>query len=229
MIDKNECPIQDTHQKFKEAAYFLGRCAELYHAPTEFLFNLNAFVQALRNITFILQSEPNRPDGFDFWYKSKQDEMRQIDLLRRFIQARNIVVKQSSLKAKSTARSGVFRGRQFKLGMQHDVPLFAPSAWILERLQANVGFFLDEARSQPWEQFGVERVWIVEEIGDSEVLGLCLQALNTIGILIQEAHRFFGANVDGTELELDMLRTQTFLETDRDPSLIAKWRWVDIV
>lgn len=148
MIDKNERPLQDTHQKFKEATYFLGRCAELYHVPTEFLFNLNAFVQALRNITFILQSEPNRPDGFNLWYESKQAEMRQIDLLRRFIQVRNIVVKQSSLKAKSTARSGVFCDRQFKLGMMHDIPLFAPSVWILERLQANVGFFLDKRRTQ---------------------------------------------------------------------------------
>ncbi|MBI5938236.1 MAG: hypothetical protein HY850_10350 [Betaproteobacteria bacterium] len=229
MNDKGECPIPDTHQKLKEATYFLGKCAEHYHVPSEFLFNLNAFIQALRNITFILQSEPNRPEAFDLWYEKKQEEMRQIDLLRRFVQARNIVVKQSSLKAKSTARSGVFRGRRFKLGMLHDVPLFAPSAWLLERLQANVGFFLDEARSQPWEQFGVERVWIVEEIGDTEVLRLCGQALNAIGVLVEEAHRLFGAGVEGAEVELDMLRTQTFLETDNDPSLIIKWGWSDAV
>ena len=229
MNDRGDCPIPGTHQKFKEAAYFLDRCAELYHVPSEFQFNLNAFIQALRNITFMLQSEPNRPESFVSWYESKQTEMKQNDLLRRFVQARNIVVKQSSLKARSTAWSGVFRDRRFKLGMRHPVPLFAPSAWILERLKANVGFFLDEAHSQPWEQFGVQRTWIVEEIGDSEVLGLGLQALNSVGAVIGEAHRLFGADVDNTELELDMLRTQICLETDVAPSLIAKWGWNDAV
>jgi len=227
--DIGECPIPDTHQKFKEAAYFLGRCAELYHVPSEFQFNLNAFIQSLRNITFMLQSEPNRTESFASWYESKQEEMKKNNLLRRFVQARNIVVKQCSLKARSYARSGVFEGRQIKLGMQHPVPLFTPSAWILERLKVNVGFFLDEARSQPWEQFGVHRTWIVEEIGDSEVLGLCLRSLNSIGAVIGEAHRLFGADVDGVELEMDMLRTQTYLETDIDPSLIAKWGWNDAV
>lgn len=105
--DQGECAIPDTHEKFKEAAYFLGRCAEQYHVPSEFQFNLNAFIQALRNITFMLQSEPNRPESFASWYGSKQVEMRQNDLLRRFVEARNIVVKQSTLKARSTARSGV--------------------------------------------------------------------------------------------------------------------------
>jgi hypothetical protein len=132
--DRGECPIPDSHQKFEEATYFLGRCAELYHVPSEFQFNLNAFIQALRNITFMLQNEPNKPTGFATWYESKQVEMKNNHLLRRFVEARNIVVKQSSLKVKSTALSGVFRGRRFKLGMQHQVPLFAPSAVSVRRI-----------------------------------------------------------------------------------------------
>ncbi len=229
MNDQGESPIPDTHQKFKEATYFLGKCAELYHVPLEFQFNLNAFIQALRNTTFMLQSEPNKPDGFEAWYASKQVDMKRSDLLRRFVQARNIVVKQSSLKARSTAWSGLFRGRRFKLGMQHPVPLLTPSAWVLERLKANVGFFLDEEHSQPWEQFGVHRTWVVPELGESEVLTLCLQALNCIGAVVGEAHRFFGADTENTEMELDVVRTQVLLETDVDPSLVVKWRWNDTV
>lgn len=225
MNNRGESPIPDTHQKFKEAAYFLGKCAEYYHVPLEFQFNLNAFIQALRNITFMLQSEPKKPEGFESWYASKQADMKQSDLLRRFVQARNIVVKQSSLKARSTAWSGLFRGRSFKLGMQHPVPLLTPSAWALERLKANVGFFLDDERSQPWEQFGVHRTWVVEELGELEVLTLCLQALNCMGAVVGDAHRFFGADIGITEMELDMVRTQVLLETDVDPSLIVKWHW----
>jgi len=225
--DRGECPIPDTHQKFEEATYFLGKCAKHYHAPAEFRFNLNAFIQALRNTTFMLQNEPRKPEGFGSWYASKQAEMRQSDLLKRFVQARNVVVKQNSLKARSTAWSGVFRRRRFKLGMQHPVPLFAPSAWILERLKARVGFFLDEEHSQPWEQFGIHRTWVVEELGELEVVGLCVQALNHVGAVLEEAHSFFGVDVESTVVEVDMLRTQTLLETDVDPSLVAKWGWND--
>lgn len=225
MNDCGECPIPDTHQKLKEAGYFLGKCAEHYHEPEDFQFNLNAFIQALRNTTFMLQSEQSKPEGFRAWYASKQAEMRESDLLRRFIQARNVVVKQSSLKARSTARSGVFQGRHCKLGMNHSLPLFAPSKWILERLKARVGFFLDEQHSQPWEQFGIYRIWVVEELGDQEVLGLCVQAINHIRVIVEDAHGMFGVNVESFAVEVDTLRTQTLLETDVDPSLIAKWGW----
>ena len=229
MNDCSNCPIPDTHQKLKEAIYFLGRCAEHYHEPEKFQFNLNAFIQALRNITFMLQSEPSKPDIFSAWYANKQTEMSKSDLLRRFVKARNVVVKQSSLKAQSTARSGVFRGRHLKLGMNHSVPLFAPSEWVLERLKANVGFFLDEGRSQPWAQFGIYRIWAVEELGKSEVLGLCVQAINYLGAIVEDAHRVFGTNVESSVVELDMLRTQTLLETDADPSLVERWGWNDAV
>lgn len=225
MNDQGECPIQDTHQKFNEATYFLGKSAEHYHVPLEFQFNLNAFIQALRNTTFMLQSEPKKPAGFDSWYASKQTQMKDNDLLRRFVQARNIVVKQSSLTTRSTASFGLFRGRRFKLGMQGSLPLHLPSAWLLDRLKANVGFLLDEEHSQPWEQFGIHRTWVVEELGDSEVLALSLQALNSIGTLLGEAHRFFGVEIENTEMELDMVKTQTLLETDVDPTLIVKWHW----
>lgn len=96
-------------------------------------------------------------------------------------------------------------------------------------MKANVGFFLDEEHSQPWEQFGVHRTWVVEELGEGEVLTLCLQALNYLGALVAEAHRFFGSSIESTEMALDMVRTQTLLETDVDPSLIAKWHWDDAV
>ena len=109
------------------------------------------------------------------------------------------------------------------------MPLLASSEWVLERLKTRVGFFLDEEHSQPWEQFGVHRTWVVEELGESEVLSLCLQALNYVGAVVGEAHRFFGADIENTEMELDMLRTQILLETDVDPSLIAKWHWNDAV
>lgn len=90
-----------------------------------------------------------------------------------------------------------------------------------------MSIILDEEHSQPWEQFGVYRTWVVEELGEPEVVGLCIQALNRVGAVIEEAHSFFGVGFESTVVEVDMLRVQALLETDVDPSLIAKWDWND--
>lgn len=48
------CPILATHDTFEQAHYHLHECIINYHNPTQFRFNLNAFIQSLRNITFAL-------------------------------------------------------------------------------------------------------------------------------------------------------------------------------
>ena len=132
MADDHDCPVPATHHKYQEAKYFLEKLLEHYHDPWEFQFNLNAFIQAFRNITFVLQSEPNKPAGFDDWYEKKRTEMRENRLLRNLVEARNIVVKQSSLTSKSRALSGMFRGYRMKLAIPHDLPVFMPTAEALE-------------------------------------------------------------------------------------------------
>lgn len=226
MDEKHECPFPATHHKYEEAQYFLTRMLVHYHTPWEFQFNLNAFVQALRNITFMLQSEPSKPDGFEDWYKLKQSEMREDRLLRSFVEARNVIVKQSSLTSKSTAQSGLFRGRRLKLWIKHDLPLFMPTADALARVKKfTIGSLLDEAHSAIGEQIGVERTWIVEEIGSSEVVGHCREALNFMGRLVRDAHRLAGAEMEHREVELPMEEIQILLESDLDPTLLKKWGW----
>ena len=164
------CSLPSTHDKYNEAQYFFGKLVALYHRPDEFKFNLNAFIQAIRNITFMLQSEERKPEGFAQWYAKKQEEMRADDLLRRFVEARNIIVKRSSLVAMSTARSGLFRGRMLKLAAEHEVPPFTDTVEVLERAKNfALRLFLDEEHSAIGEQAGVERTWVVSEISQGEV------------------------------------------------------------
>jgi len=224
--DDQLCPLPSTHEKCNEAEYFFAKLLEHYHAPDEFRFNLNAFIQAIRNITFMLQSEENKPVGFDDWYAKKQDEMRGNDILRRFVEARNIVVKRSSLAAHSTARSGLFRRRKLKLAFGHEL---SPMMSTIEALdfakKFTYGMFLDEDHSAIGEQTGVERTWIVSDLGGSEVVATCLQALNYMGELLAEAHRLCGETARYEPVSIDMQRVQVLLEADVDPSLPEKWGW----
>jgi hypothetical protein len=126
MAEEFTSPIPATLDKLGESSFFLSQMMRSYHSPTEFRYNLNAFIQALRNITFMLQSEERKPEGFEEWYAGKQVEMKSNKLLRKFILARNLIVKQGMLAAKSTAHVGIFRGRSFKMGVER-----FPLSWTL--------------------------------------------------------------------------------------------------
>jgi len=224
-IDK-DYPIPSTQDKFSEASYFLSKMIENYHNPWEFQFNLNAFIQAFRNITFMLQAEPNKPNSFEDWYKSKQEEMKKNILLKKLVNARNIVVKQSSLSSKSKAWSGIFRNRGLKMAFGSEVHPFTDTKKYLKNMQEiMIGTLLDEEHSAIGEQIGIERSWIVEEIGDTEVVLLCNDALNYMGELLSEAKSLFGKDEEYKKIKIDLSTTQVLLETDVDPTLIDKWNW----
>ncbi|HYI92884.1 MAG TPA: hypothetical protein VEX68_05030 [Bryobacteraceae bacterium] len=220
------CPVASTHEKYNEAQYFFWQLLWHYHRPQEFQFNLNAFIQALRNITFMLQSEENKPAGFDRWYMGKQAEMRANETLQRFVVARNVVVKRSSLAATSTAYGGVFRGRRLKFAFGYTLQPFVDTykALEMERIIA-YGSFLDEEHSAIGEQVGVERTWRVMELGNDEVAASCLTALNYMGELVAEVHRIHGLPSEHEAISVDMQTVQVLLETDVDPTLPKKWGW----
>ncbi|MCK9224930.1 MAG: hypothetical protein M0Q02_07580 [Candidatus Muirbacterium halophilum] len=224
-VDENY-PIPSTQDKFNEADYFLMKMMEHYQNPWEFQFNLNAFIQAFRNITFMLQAEPNKPKEFEEWYLKKQEDMKANKLLRNFVQARNIVVKRSSLSSKSKAQLGLFRDRSLKLSIGTEVHPFSDSKQLLQKTQEiMIGSFLDEEHMAIGEQLGVERSWIVEEIGEDEVVSLCLEALNYMGNLISEAKELFGLKEEFQNIKLNLPLVQVLLESDVDPTLIEKWDW----
>lgn len=225
---EESCPIPSTHEKCTEARYFLIQCLLHYHSPQPFLYNLNAFIQAFRNITFMLQSEDCRPSGFQAWYEVKREEMRKLPTLRRLVDARNIVVKQNSLTAKSTVTCGLFRGRRMKLSMKNDIKPFTETEKILELTSKFVGnFFLGGKRAIVGEQAGVERAWVVEELGEGEVMAKCIEAMNYMIALVEDAHQLSDRASGLEPIRIIMTEFSVLLETDADPSLFAKWGWLE--
>lgn len=225
--DDNYCPIASTHEKYNEAIYFICKCLESYHKPDEFRYNINAFIQSFRNITFMLQSEENRPEFFDEWYTQKQEEMKTHELLQRFVSARNIVVKKSMLETRSTVRVGIFRGRKMKLAIQHEISPFTPTLCILGNCKnIMIGLMIDREHSAIGEQLGVEREWIVDSVGDNEVISLCIKGMEYMGRLLADAHALYDIEYKIEDLSvLDIDKTRVLLESDIDPSLPEKWGW----
>lgn len=118
-----------------------------YHDADGFRFNMNAFIQALRNITFALQSEKRNIPNFDTWYEEKQSWMKESALLKNFVEGRNIVVKRGNLAIKSEAEIGLFRYRKHKLGMMMPVNSFNQAS-IYRRMKESFVFFMNVMMKQ---------------------------------------------------------------------------------
>src|SRR2546430_1801522 len=156
------CPIPLTHDKFHEAHYFLGRILDEYHEPMPFRWNLDAFLQALRAVTLMLQKELRGRRGFEEWYESWRQRMKSDAFLRRCLEGRNLVAHHGSLSRRSFVEVGVFRYREFKLGLGVPLDIDVPSAELLQRfVHSFTGKFIDEEHSTIGEQFGIRRKWIV--------------------------------------------------------------------
>ncbi|PHG79761.1 hypothetical protein [Bacillus wiedmannii] len=221
------CKIPNTHDKFEEAHYFLHMMINHYHNADGFRFNMNAFIQALRNITFALQSEKRKIPNFDSWYEEKQKWMKESLLLRNFVEGRNIVVKRGNLAIRSEAHVGLFRYRKHKLGMIVPVNPFLSSEELLQNAEKYfVGFLIDKEHTAIGEQCGLSRKWVVEDIGEGEVLQLCFEAWRIIGQLLIEAHNLFDLEFHvPVDCEENPENYQVLLETDLNPKLIEEWGW----
>jgi hypothetical protein len=226
------CPIPLTHDKFHEAHYFLGRILDEYHQPMPFRWNLNAFLQSLRAVTLMLQKELHGHQGFHEWYEPRRQQMQSDSLLRRCLEGRNLIAHHGSLRRRSLVEMGVFRYREFKLGLAAPLDIDVPSAELLGRFAHSfTGKFIDEEHSAIGEQFGIRRNWIVDDLTDSdeEIVSVCHRALARISVVVASAHQFAGSSMQTMPEEGEHVHSadqvNVLLESDVDPTLLEKWGW----
>lgn len=62
---------------------------ESYFDPNKFRISVNACIQELRNVTFVLQNNKQGIENFDDWYNPWQDKMRKNQSLKWLVSARN--------------------------------------------------------------------------------------------------------------------------------------------
>ncbi len=219
-------PIPSTVDKFREAHYFLVAMSKTYHSPHAFRYSLNAFIQALRNITFMLQSEPGKPASFECWYAEKQEDMRSDAQLRQFVEARNLIVKKAMLTPSSEAQIGLFRWRRLKLGFSVQADPFVHGRELLRRSREFcLKTFLDEEHSAIGEEAGVWRKWVVDGIGKEDAVSHCGAALRKLSSLVEEASKLWGTEFDGGFDVPEPAVYQVLTESDVDPGLLKKWEW----
>ena len=89
--------------RLQEVYILWHKSVEAYEKPDEFRTNLNACVQAIRNVTFILQSQKSEIEDFEKWYSPWQNAMKNDKIMRWCVEARNIIVKAGDIEKNSMA------------------------------------------------------------------------------------------------------------------------------
>ena len=164
-----------THWRRAEASYF---------SPDEFRISINACIQELRNVTFVLQNNKRKISGFDEWYLPWQKKMRANRSLKWLVQARNRIVKQGDLEINSILRISV--GSY----IEEEIPFFELS---LDPKLTNEDIYQIASKSGlPNEVFNksyvkIERRWVDIENPEYEMLDLLGSCWLSIAQLLNDA------------------------------------------
>jgi hypothetical protein len=227
---EGELIIPATVEKFTESHYFLIKMCEKYHFPLEFRFNLNAFIQSFRNISFVFKSEENKIENFEKWYAEKQEKMITDEVLKSFVITRNLVVKQDMLKARSKAFIGVFKDGRIKSETINEVSPFLDTEFLFEKgKEIYTGLTLDRAHSSVGEEIGIKREWVVETVSEREILTVCVEGFKFMYGIISEYFEFYDIKLNDCFAGFcipDIENITTILESDLDPSPPKNWGWI---
>ncbi len=176
-------PVPSAHRRLDSAHRLWHRALEEYEDPDGFRTSLNATIQELRNVTFVLQSEKEGVPDFDRWYQGWQERLRSDEVMRWLNGARTRIVHQGDLQTHSTVRVGILEGY-----VEPRITDFEVSP--VARTEAIAELF---ARTAPPEvrQGGVlrvERRWVVKELPAWELLDALAHAYGVLSTLLSEAH-----------------------------------------
>ncbi len=183
----NPCPLQSVHGRLNEAHNFWHDMLTAYQKPEEFRIGLNAAIQALRNITFVLQYEKSAIPEFDKWYESYRDQMKQDEVLRWLHQARNIIVKQKDLELHSLAAARVRTWNEVSL-LKFTISPFLATEQIAKDL---VRLHIIKAPDEVFDHavLSVERSWIVNDLPGHELLSVISHGYLFLENLVRDAHK----------------------------------------
>jgi hypothetical protein len=226
-------PLPAAADKLHEAMYFYTKMMETYHEPEIFRFNLNAFIQSQRSIEDILATEMSdkHVSHRRHWLKKARERLEANTLLGKFRNLRNFVVHQGMLRAKSRAFVGIFKYRKRKLGFAFEVDPFTDSRDLLRNAVKTFAgnedhplIWIDEDHLFIGEEYGVERTWVVDELGDNDVLDYCRESFEMTQCVTRQAVGFARGFMGSHDLPSG-IRVGLLTESDVDPSLIEKWGW----
>lgn len=164
------------------------RALDEYFDVDAFVVSLNALIQALRTVTWVLQKDLRHHQGFDVWYDAQQQSMRGDAVMRWLKDARNHIEKQGDLDLTSTARISVVDSWLTAPHLELDIPPLVTPA----DLAVLVGSLALPDRLRAEGYLRVERRWETASIPGYELLDACAHGYLALDAIVAEAEVRFG-------------------------------------
>jgi hypothetical protein len=191
--DLHQCPIPLTHRRLKHAHLLWHQCLDAYHDPERFLANLNATIEALRNVTFVVQKEKSAFKNFDQWYKPRQ-EILKADVTAKWLnEARVTIVHQGDLESSSYAEVRIITYEE-KIIWTGEVPIYTSAKLILGNpsLLALLDSSKDKLPDLADSILLIERKWSTKELNGREILSALAHVYGLLADLVLDAHSRIG-------------------------------------
>lgn len=206
-----ECKIKNTHKRLLESHRLWHQALDNYFDPEAFRVNLNATIQALRNLTFALQNEKCVFDDFDIWYSKWQNNMKKDSILKWLNSARVEIVHKKDIERISIARVTIFGYLDiFKADIK--LPIDIPKSMIAQYLFDYK--YINEVMITQDYVLKVERRWIVTEIPDYEILDALAYCYGFMYNLVKDAHEIIETSINKCTIHDTLHREQKVLYND---------------
>ena len=185
-MEKTACPILNTHKRLIEIHRLWHQCLDNYFDPEGFRTNLNATIQALRNLTFALQNEKNAIPEFDDWYSQWQQKMGDDEILSWLNKSRVKIVHQKDLETKSIARVEI-KSYLDIANLEIELPPFIPSEIIGSECVSLLSKKYPNNKIK--ECYAViERRWTEAKLPNWELLDALAYGFKFLSNIVVEAH-----------------------------------------
>ncbi|WP_155976921.1 hypothetical protein [Nocardia sp. 348MFTsu5.1] len=204
------CPLRAAEGRLREAHRSWHGCASSYQQPEDFRGSLNTAIQALRNVTFLIQKVKSQLPGFDSWYANEQAAMKADPLLKWSLGARNYIVKEGDLDTQSILHVSLVCSYENEAASVSDEqhvwgskPNSVNTSNAMDFTRVPVGLSLDEI----FDEFArfelplsvrqdatvtVERRWVDENNPDYELLSALAYVFGAMNSLLTRAHELLG-------------------------------------
>jgi len=207
--------LSDLHatSRLHEVYTLWHQSAEAYEDPGEFRTYLNACIQAIRNVTFILQSQKSEIENFEIWYSEWQTAMKNDQIMKWCVATRNKIVKAGDLEKHSEAIVSYIASYFEPPKFHFRVSPFSSATEIAHEVAIN--FLLPELRNDGFLK--VEKRWVSVDFPKIELLELLAYAFSFLANLLADVEKRNGptAKSNTEEIEQTFNKSTEFLKINK--------------
>ena len=204
----NRPPESAAEARLREIFHHWGNAARDYLSAENFRISLNAAIQSIRNVTFALQSEKIKIKNFTAWYESSwQTALKSDPIMKWFVGARNLIVKQSDLKTNSIAIATLHARYDLVSNITIPVdPFLSP-----EEIAAHIKKKYIPEQQKDYGYLVVEKRWVADSMPEIELLSAIAHAFVVLHAIVSDVHeqtgpsRIYGIGEIGSEQFLSAL------------------------